>query len=277
MGSTSCSTTPGTCWAFPATSRLDVIGAHLRRGVVAGLLAGLAAGLVALLLGEPALDAAIALEGPASGDGISRAVQKVGLVVGTSLVGLAIGALAGVALAWSQGRVAGDAWTRALKLGATTALAVVVLPALRYPPSPPGVGSGADVGTRTALAIGLGIGGLLLAGAAWSGARSLAGTGLSRPVRQVALALSTAAVAAVVLALLPGVEGADALPAELVWRFRLATLATQVTLYGGVFVVLGLLVARAEEREGRSLRVHHCGPDVSPPRAPWRRPSGGAP
>ncbi len=256
-----------------------MIGALLRRGVVAGLLAGLAAGLVGLVLGEPALDAAVALEGPASGDGISRAAQKVGLVVGTSLLGLAVGAVAGVALAWSRGRVAGDAWTRALKLAATTALAVVVLPALRYPPSPPGVGAGADVGTRTALALGLGLGGLLLAGAAWSGARSLAATRLSRPVRHVVLALSTVAVATAALAVLPGVDGADALPAELVWRFRLATLATQTTLYGGVFVVLGLLTSRAEERARRPPTARAAGAADSnappPPSTPWHRVSRG--
>jgi hypothetical protein len=228
-----------------------VIGALLRRGVLAGLLAGLVAGLVALMLGEPALDAAIELEGAPSGEGLGRPVQKVGLVVGTSVVGLAVGALAGIALAWSQGRVQGDSWTRCLKLAAASALAVVVLPALRYPASPPGAGSGDDVGTRTALALGLALAGLLLAGAVWSAARSLAATGLSRPVRQVLLATGTVVLAVLVLAAVPAVEGADGLPAELVWRFRLATLATQLTLFAGVFVALGLLAVRAESPAGR--------------------------
>jgi len=223
-----------------------VVGALLRRGVLAGLLAGLAAGLVALLLGEPALDAAIALEGPAPGEGLSRTAQKAGLVAGTSLIGLAVGALAGTALAWSHGRLQGDAWLRCLKLGAVSALAVVILPALRYPASPPGVGSPSSVSERTTLTLGLAMAGLLLAGGVWSANRSLAATALSRPVRQVLLAAATVALAGGILTVFPAAEGADGLPAELVWRFRLATIATQLTLFGGVFVALGLLGVRAE-------------------------------
>lgn len=72
----------------------------------------------AVAVGEPVLDDAIALEGsaatgsetaPAHGEessaAISRGQQRGGLVLGTALLGVAIGALFGIAAAWAIGRV----------------------------------------------------------------------------------------------------------------------------------------------------------------------------
>lgn len=229
-----------------------MIGASVRRGLAAGLLAGVLAGLVAFSVGEPALSQAVALEEqePAEQErtpaGPSRTVQRVALVPGYALVGLAVGALFGVAAAWARGRVAGDGWTRSLKLSAVCIGALVLLPALRYPPNPPGAGEAGDMGTRTGLYLALGIAGLLLAGAAWSGARGLAAAGVGRAVRQTVVGVTVVVVAGVMLALLPGRGGADGLPAELVWRFRLASFASQSTLYGGLGVIFGLLSVRQE-------------------------------
>lgn len=158
-----------------------MIGACVRRGVLAGLLAGVAAGLVGLLLGEPALSAAVALE-PSAPDAFPRALQLVGLVTGTALLGLAGGAVFGVLAAWAAGRVAGDVWTRSLKLGAVGVVALVILPALAFPPEAPGV---------------------------------------------------------------PGT-----LDAALLWRYRLGSLATRLTLVGGTAVGYGLLASRHVRRAG---------------------------
>ncbi len=237
-----------------------MIGAYLRRGVAVGMLAGILAGLLGLAVGEPSLDEAVRLEAataaaagdePAAADdsdvAITRGQQKAGLVAGSALLGLAAGAVFGLVSAWAVGRVAGDGWTRSLKLGATVALALVVLPALKYPPNPPGVGDPATVGTRTTLYLGLILLGVLLAAAAWTGARALASGPLSRPARQALVGVAVVAAAALLLAGLPTVADPVAVPAELLWRFRLGALATQTALWTFTAAAFGLLTARAEQ------------------------------
>lgn len=234
------------------------IGAAVRRGLVAGVLAGLAAGLLALAIGEPPVEAAIhreeAVEAAAAGQpgppefAVTRPAQRVGLVVGTTLAGLAVGGLFGVASAWAIGRVEGNAWARSLKLGATAVGVLVLLPALKYPPNPPAVGDPATIERRTALYLGLGLVGLLLALAGWALARQLAASRLPAPVRQTVVGVGVVAVAAILLVALPGIGEEPDVPADLLWSFRLASIATQATLYAGTALVFGLLVAHDERR-----------------------------
>jgi hypothetical protein len=230
---------------------------HITRGLAAGLVAGLLAGLLALAFAEPSVDAAIALEEAASagsahhthdGDGLSRRSQKLGLVTGTALYGVGFGAVFGVAAAWAAGRLHGDAWTRACKLGAVAVAAFVVLPALKYPPNPPAVGDPATVGSRTGLFVMLWIGGLALALAGWSGARALAARSWSRPAIHATVGATFLAAIAAVLAVLPAAPGAGEFPADLLWSFRLWSLATQVLVFGGTAVGFGVLSARADQR-----------------------------
>jgi hypothetical protein len=241
-----------------------VIGAYLRRGLLAGLLAGPLAGLVGLAAGEPAVDAAVRLEERAAGAPaaavdspaeFTRGQQKAGLVLGTALVGLAAGALFALAAAWAVGRVAGDAWARSLKLGAAAAAGLVLLPALKYPPNPPAVGDPATIGTRGALYVGVVLLGGLLAATAWAASRQLAATRLAPPVRALLVAAGTLALAVALLAGLPAAEPAPAgFPAELLWRFRLGSIAVQLTLVAGLAAGLGLLTERSE-RAGRQARA----------------------
>ena len=243
-----------------------MIGAYLRRGVVAGLLAGLLAGAVGLFTGEPGVDAAVAREealaaaqpAPAGtgmatrGDQfvITRDTQKVGLVAGTVLVGIAVGALFAVVAAWAVGRVGGDAWARSLKLGAALVGAIVVLPALKYPPNPPAVGDPATIDDRTTAYVGVVVIGLVLAALGWAVARRLAGGRLPAPARQAMVGAGLVLLATLLLLGLPAAEAAPAgFPADLLWRFRLSSVATQLSLVGGVAVAFGLLAARAERRD----------------------------
>jgi hypothetical protein len=238
-----------------------MLGASVRRGLVAGLLAGLLAALFGFVVGEPAIDAAIAIEEQAAGADahdattveVTRPQQRAGLVLATVLLGLALGPLFGVAAAWSVGRLAGDAWVRSLKLGAVAVAALVVLPALKYPPNPPAVGDPATVGARTTLYLGLGVCGLLLAVAAWTSGRHLRAV-LPAPVRQAAIGAGVLVVVGLLLALLPPAEGAAAFPADLLWDFRLRSLGTQVALHGGLAVAFGLLGARAERAAPAAVR-----------------------
>lgn len=229
-----------------------MLGASVRRGLLAGVLAGLVAALFGLAVGEPVLDRAIALEAAAApveedhGALFSRPQQKAGLVAGNLLIGVAVGAVAGLVGAWSAGRVGGDAWTRAAKLAAVSVAAVVLLPALGYPPDPPGVGDPATVGDRAAgylLLVAIGIG---LALAAWTALRQMADAHVDRPVRHLLVGVGAAAAAAGALAAVRASPAPAAAPADLVWTFRLVSLATQALLVGGAFIAWGLLSSRAE-------------------------------
>jgi hypothetical protein len=231
------------------------IGAAVRRGLVAGLLAGLVAGLIALAIGEPHIQAAIRLEEGAtvvpqagSAFAVTRPAQRIGLVVGTTLAGLAVGGLFGVASAWAVGRIKGGSWERSLKLGATAVGALVLLPALKYPPNPPAVGDPATIAQRTILYLGLMMLGSLLALAAWAAARQLATSPIPAPVRQTLVGAGIVAAAAVLFAALPTAGSNADVPADLLWSFRLASIVTQVTLYGGTALVFGLLAVRDERR-----------------------------
>lgn len=231
------------------------------RGVVAGLIVGVLAGLFALVLAEPSVDAAIALEEAAAEaataeaataahmDGLSRGAQKVGLVIGMTLYGPAIGAVFGVASAWARGRISGDTWTRTLKLAAGAVVALVLLPSLAYPPNPPAVGDPTTVGDRTAIYLGLWVFGVLLLLFAWTTTRALVDRSWSRPAAQTLAGAIALAIACVMLALLPDPPGAAGFPADLLWSFRLWSIATQVLLFGGTAIAYGVLSQRA----GRTL------------------------
>lgn len=228
----------------------------LRRGLAAGLTAGLVAGVFAIVVGEPPLEAAMKYEfttvthehGHLESVGetaMPRAVQRAGLIGGIVLLGATLGLLFGVVAGWATGRVRGTAWQRAVKLGASALGVLVLLPALKYPPNPPGVGDAAMAG-RTGGFLGLLLGGVVLSATAWFGARVLRRRvpGVAR--RKVVVGVAVVAGAAALLASLPTALLEHHLPAGILWRFRLAAISTQVLLVGGVAVTFGLLWARAE-------------------------------
>ena len=257
----------------------------LGRGVTAGLLSGLLAGVFALVVGEPSIDAAIALEeaaaeAPADApathshathphtethatpvaagthgagghvhggeDGISRSTQKLGLLAGMLLYGAALGLLFGAAYAWSQGRLQGDAWTRATKLGAAAIFCLVLLPSLKFPPNPPAVGDPDTVGARTQLLLFLWVAGAGIAAAAWWAVGWCRRHGWSRPLSQSSVGLAGALLVGALLYALPRGAGAEGFPADLLWSFRVSAIATQVLLFTGMAALYGLLAAHED-------------------------------
>jgi Probable cobalt transporter subunit (CbtA) len=252
-----------------------MIGAYLRRGLAVGLLAGLLAGAVGTLAGEPNIEEAVAIEQarelaertePAGGpvplfgigvgqsEGIGRSTQRIGLVLGLVLVGAAAGLVFGLVAVWAVGRVAGDGWARSLKLGLAAAGSLILLPAVKYPPNPPAVGDPDTVGMRSLLYLGMGVIGVLLVTLAWVVSRRLAERWtVSTPMRQVVVGAGLVVVAAVLAATMPTVDAPPApVPAELLWRFRLGSLATQLTLAAALAAGFGLATIRAERRGAAS-------------------------
>ncbi|EMF02081.1 CbtA family protein [Streptomyces mobaraensis NBRC 13819 = DSM 40847] len=227
------------------------VRALLVRGLLAGLGAGLLALAVAYLLGEPHVDAAIAFEeahehGHGGGQPVGRALQSTaGLATAVLVYGVALGGIAALAFCVALGRVGrfGPRATAALVSGGAL-LALYVVPFLKYPANPPSVGDPDTIDRRTALyflMIVLSV--LLSVGAVVLGRALLPRLG----GWNASVAAGAALLVAVGLAyaFLPPVdEVPDGFPADVLWRFRLAALAVQGTLWAG----FGLLFGRLAER-----------------------------
>ena len=140
------------------------VRSFLVRGLLAGLLAGVVAFGVAYVVGEPSIEAAIAIEesaghtheaGPAEGAGteVPRSLQStLGLLTATAVAGTTLGGLVGVLSALALGRF-GSLGVRGstLLIAAIGFVSLYAVPFLAYPPNPPAVGQAETIGTRTAL------------------------------------------------------------------------------------------------------------------------------
>ncbi|SEB78701.1 Probable cobalt transporter subunit (CbtA) [Nocardioides exalbidus] len=253
----------------------------VRTFLVTGLLVGLVAGVltfaVANLFGEPSIDTAIgieeansaAAEAPAADDGhthadgeeagghshgdeeggISRTTQKTwGLATAMVVVGPALGGLVGIAAAFAMGRL------RRLSPAQSTALvallgfvAVALVPFAKYPSTPPAVGSGDTIGSRTGLYFGF----LLVSVVAMIGAVLLGKMLLGRLRTTEAVAAAAAAYLLVVVVvghLMPTVNELGSFPADTLWYFRRASLVTLATLWALIGVGMTAMVARQHEK-----------------------------
>ncbi len=229
-----------------------MITSYLRRGLAAGLLAGLLAGLFAFFIGEPILDKAIHLEEAAGGhheEVFSRATQKVGLFFVTGIFGVTVGGIFGLAFAYFRDRmVSRTDWTRSLSLAAAIFAGAVLIPFLKYPANPPGIGDPATIGARTAAYYTMVALSLLAILVAWQTARVLRERKITAPVRQLSVGLGLTLILAVLILTLPAAPNPGGFPAGLLWDFRLSSLGTQVIFWTGLGVVFGLLCERANRR-----------------------------
>lgn len=227
------------------------VRALLVRGMLAGLIAGAFAMVVAYFLGEGPVDAAIAFEESHSHEHggeelVSRAMQSTaGLATGVLVFGVAIGGIAALAYCVALGRIGGFGPRATAVLVAGGALmAVYVVPYLKYPPNPPAVGDPATIGKRTALYFLMVLLSVLLAVAVVILGRRLAPRLGNWNATLVAVAAFVVAVG-LAFAFLPSFnEVPKGFPATVVWEFRLATLAIQVTLW----TVFGLAFGELAER-----------------------------
>ncbi|NLU66507.1 CbtA family protein [Streptomyces sp. HNM0574] len=234
----------------------------LGRGVLAGGVAGLVSGLFALLLAEPLMDRAIELEekrseggghahAPAAEELFSRGTQHAGLVVTAVVVGLAVGvfyALAHLAVHRADA-LTRRPWERALTLAGAGFLALSLLPALRYPANPPGVGDSGTVTQRQSLwlaALVIGVLGMVLARQLH---RRVGAVGHGAPARQLAAAAAVL-VTLGALFLLPGNPDPVPVPAALLWDFRVLSLAGHALLWAVLGTVFGALALRHAARNG---------------------------
>ena len=240
------------------------LGSLALTAAAVGLLAGLVAAVFATVAGEPAVDEAIEIEeaaaAQAEADGtaeeghdedeatVSRSDQRgVGLFSAYALTGAAFGGLLALtAHGLRRGRP--DAWPRVLMAGAILAGAITVAPWLKYPPNPPAVGDPDTLAQRQSwyvttilVAALVGLGATILA-------RRLRDAGWAEPRRIAAVVAAVAVPMLVVFAAFPPGPDDIPVPADLVWRFRVASLGANLTLWALLTLTLAWLVDAAAER-----------------------------
>ncbi|MPY50738.1 CbtA family protein [Streptomyces acidicola] len=223
----------------------------LVRGMLAGLAAGLLALVVAYFLGEPRVDQAIAFEEAHAHEHggeelVSRTLQSTaGLSTGVLVYGVAFGGIAALAYCFALGRT-GRFGPRAsaLLLAAAGLVAVYVVPFLKYPANPPAVGDPDTLDQRTTLYFLMVVLSVLLAvGTVILGKRLAPRLGNWNAT--VAAGAFFVLVVGLAYALLPSYSNVpEGFPATLLWQYRLAALAVQVTLWTAYGLLFGLLAER---------------------------------
>jgi predicted cobalt transporter CbtA len=225
----------------------------LRHGATAGAAAGIAAALMLWLVVEPVIRRALVIEeargAHAHVDGeaplVSRSAQVVAGGITSALVGVMFGVVFAVVFARIRHRLPGASDHGRSALVATGGFTVfVLLPALKVPANPPAVGDPSTVTERTLLYLLTILLGILAVGVVVAVDRILRGRGAS-PARRSALDAAAGALAvALILALVPG--SPDTIPADvpsdLLWDFRVASLAQLATMWAVLGLVFGVLV-----------------------------------
>jgi putative cobalt transporter subunit CbtA len=224
----------------------------LLRGLLAGLFAGLLAGGFAMVVGEPHVDAAIAIEeqaAAAAGDTggeepiVDRGTQSgVGLLLATGLYGIALGGIFATAYTVLRRRLRTASASRAaLGLAAAVLLGLVLVPFATYPPNPPAVGDPATIDQRTGAYLAAIVLGLV---AVWAGVVA-ARTQRAEWSRAAAGVAGFLIVVTVAFLLLPDFDEVPAtFPAALLWDFRISSLGTQLVLWTALGLGFTALLAR---------------------------------
>jgi hypothetical protein len=224
--------------------------------VIAGVIAALAAGVFHLAVSERFVDRAIALEEAAQERELtgaveghepvfSRRTQKIGLLVGGLLYGLAAGMVFAGAYAMLAGRLPGRSrHTQIALLAGTVLVAVVVMPFAKYPSNPPGVGDPETLTRRQLLFVGCVMFSVAGAWLAARGMASLRSRGWNAPAAVAAGIAFYIVWAGVLLLALPGRGDPVTTPARLLWQFRAASLAGQLLFWLVFAAVFALMLAR---------------------------------
>ncbi|SAL09115.1 membrane protein [Caballeronia sordidicola] len=215
-----------------------MVGKLLVRGMLAGLVAGLVMFGFAKVVGEPQVDRAIAFEqqaDAAKGEApepeiVSRHTQAgAGLLTGAIVYGTAVGGLFSLVFAFANGR-AGKIPARELSvwLAAAAFVALVLVPALKYPANPPSVGDPETIGYRTALYFLM----IAISISAMVFSIRIRGARVAQWGAWNASVLSAGVFVVIIAAVMAGLPAIDEVPktfpAALLWNFRVASLGMQL-------------------------------------------------
>jgi hypothetical protein len=237
----------------------------LVRGMIAGLIAGVLAFVFAHHFGEPQVQRAIDFEDHLAAlhhqapdpDVVSRGTQRTwGLLTGNVVMGIALGGLFALVFAYAYGRISAlGPRMLSICLAAGAYLTITVIPFTKYPANPPTVGNPDTIGKRTVLFVAMIVISMLAVIAAARVKRQLEhrlGTFNATLVAGAVLI----AVIAVAQMILPAVHETPAgFPADVLYRFRLASLGINLVLWTTIGLVFGALAERVIAPEAARRRA----------------------
>lgn len=234
----------------------------LSRALAAGALAALLFGGYLFLVVEPVIDEAIELEErlaaePQEHDSdaahshgedamFTRAEQVGGGVAAGAIYALVLSVVLGTVYAALRHRLPGGSdLARASWLAAVSFAGVALVPALAYPPNPPAVGDPDTVGERTVLYLALIATGIVLV-SLLTRLSGILRTRLDDPTRIAVVAAATVVAFGFVLVVFPANPDAidPAVPASLVWDFRIRSVGGLALHFASVGLGLGWLLER---------------------------------
>lgn len=253
-----------------------MVGTLLMRGMLVGVVAGLLSFGFLKIVGEPAVDRAIAFESAmdaakdkAKADEavakgmpmpnedpepelVSRPVQAgLGLFTGVTVYNTAFGGLFALVFALAYRRMGdfGPRTTAAL-LAISGIVAVYVVPNLKYPANPPSVGDPETIGMRTGLYFAMIAISLAAMIAAWMLRNRLTPRLGGWNAALIAAAAYLIAIVVVALALPVVNEVPEGFPAVVLWQFRMASAGAQLIMWTTIGLAFGALTERAATTRG---------------------------
>ena len=248
-----------------------MVGTLLMRGMLIGIVAGILSFSFLKIIGEPAVDRAIAFEtamdeakdkakaDEAMAKGmpmpaeepepelVSRPVQAgIGLFTGVTVYGTAFGGLFALTFALAYRRMGDfDPRTTAALLAISGIVALYIVPNLKYPANPPSVGDSETIGMRTGLYFAMMALSLAAMIAAWMLRNRLMPKFGGWNAALIAAAAYLVVVVVVALALPTINEVPEGFPAVLLWQFRMASLGAQAIMWTTIGLAFGALTERA--------------------------------
>lgn len=241
--------------------------AVLKRALLAGVLVGIALGVYVLVIIEPVITDAIALEeqlgdghthalpGVAHSHGDDALVGRQGQLVGGFIASLALSVIVagvfGTIFAAVRHRLPGRIdFHRSMWLATVGFVSVALIPGLKYPANPPAVGDAATVGERSIQWLSLVVMSMIavfVLGRLSVFLRSR----FDDASRTCLVAVASIAAFGALLALYPSTPDSISpdIPAALVWDFRLRSLGSLALLWAGIGAGFGLLMNSLTQRD----------------------------
>ncbi|QLQ09927.1 MAG: CbtA family protein [Nocardioidaceae bacterium] len=240
-------------------------GRRLGNGALAGLAGGVASAVILWLLVEPQIRRAIAIEdagaaatdahdhgGAAAahdhgGEVVTRFQQQIGGTVTIIIVAVLLGLVFAVVYARAAHRLPGNtAIGRSLTLATLAFLVMGLMPALVIPSNPPAVGDPDTVNQRTLTYILVILLSVLAVGLTFAVEKLALRKGLATEWRWLVTAASAVVLATIVLVVTPHL--AQPIPAEvptdLIWKFRVGSLAQLAAMWAAIGLGHGILTYR---------------------------------
>jgi hypothetical protein len=227
------------------------VSRFLRSGAIAGAAGGLVMAIVLRLLGEGPIGDAVAIESrnhPGKEEMFTRSTQHLGGMIGVLLYGVFVGVILAVVLAAVRHRLPlRDDWWRSITLAAIGFATIVLVPFLKYPANPPTVGDPSTITRRTVLyltMLAFSVGATLLT---WRFASFVSSRWSRQVVVPATITLYLTAVS-IAFAVFPPFTDKIGLSANLLWHFRLDSLAGSAALWSVLGLTLGGLLTPRPER-----------------------------